>query len=77
MFVENKKKIVVSKKIFQYDPIKKNNMYDYIKDEENLLFLAKLENGGVIGSFSASSWKNPSDPNEAFIFAISPHTSGI
>lgn len=46
-----------SKQIFCYDDINSNNMNDYINEEKDLLFVAKLQNGTIVGGFSKEGFK--------------------
>ena len=55
--------IAKSKKIFTYDSISGNSIYDYVQDRNNLLFLGKLTNGVIIGAYSKQSFLTTDDDN--------------
>ena len=52
MFKIYGQRILRSEKIYAYDSVKPNNLSEYIKEQKNLLMIAKLTNGVIIGGFS-------------------------
>lgn len=68
-----------SRLLFSFDKVRPNNMFEYVGNQNrNLILLARLRNGTVIGGFSRCGFKETIENmagNYCFIFSIHPNGS--